>query len=202
MLQSTKTPNHPKSRDESLEVPIRLYFWICKDTKESIMTDILIVSTGGTFNKIYNPLTGSLDVDTDAKALRSIADKWLCNLEIETIIGKDSLDMDDSDRQQLAKTILQSSQKKIIVVHGTDTMDLSAQALAILKISKTIVLTGSMVPYSIDPTEATANLASAIGYAIALSENGVYIAMNGQLGKYNQITKDRNRGKFITTTLQ
>ena len=53
-----------------------------------------------------------------------------------------------------------------------------------------------MVPYSIDPVEATANLCSAYGYLNALKHEGIYIAMNGAIGEYTQIKKDRIKGKF------
>jgi len=53
-----------------------------------------------------------------------------------------------------------------------------------------------MVPYSIDPTEATANLASAYGYLTSLEKRGVFIAMNGVLDFYEKVTKNRKLGKF------
>ena len=52
---------------------------------------ILLINTGGTFNKIYNPLNGELLVNNTATALKNIASKWLCKFEIINIIGKDSL---------------------------------------------------------------------------------------------------------------
>lgn len=42
------------------------------------MKKILIISTGGTFNKVYNPKTGALDIDKSSNALKTIASKWLC----------------------------------------------------------------------------------------------------------------------------
>jgi L-asparaginase len=53
-----------------------------------------------------------------------------------------------------------------------------------------------MVPYSIDPVEATANLSSAYGYINALEQEGVFIAMNGVMGPYEKIKKDRTKGRF------
>jgi L-asparaginase len=54
-----------------------------------------------------------------------------------------------------------------------------------------------MVPYSIDPTEATANLASAYGYMNCVKKEGIYIAMNGVMDTYKRVKKDRIQGKFI-----
>lgn len=160
------------------------------------MHKILIISTGGTFNKVYNPKTGNLDIDKSSHALKIIASKWLCKFELLNIIGKDSLEITNHDRLELLSTIHQSSYQNIIIVHGTDTMDVTAEYLADAELEKTIVLTGAMAPYSIDPTEATANLASAYGYLTALEKRGVFIAMNGVFGSYENVKKNRKEGKF------
>ena len=64
------------------------------------------------------------------------------------------------------------------------------------ELEKSIVLTGAMVPYSIDPVEATANLCSAYGFMSALKEEGIFIAMNGVIGPYDKVKKDRAKGRF------
>jgi len=158
---------------------------------------ILLINTGGTFNKVYHPLTGELLVDNTASALENIASKWLCKFEIIDIIEKDSLHMTNQDRLLLLATVNHSEHDDIIIIHGTDSMDITAEYLDEGDLEKRIVLTGAMVPYSIDPVEATANLASAFGYLQTLNKNGIYIAMNGIFGSYNKIKKDRKNGKFI-----
>lgn len=160
------------------------------------MRKILIINTGGTFNKIYDPINGALFVDKTSKALEKIASKWLCEFEVINIIGKDSLDITNQDRLELLATISHSHHHYIIIIHGTDTMQLTAEYLADGELEKYVVLTGAMVPYSIDPVEATANLSSAYGYLNALKQEGIYIAMNGVMGEYKQIKKDREKGKF------
>ena len=158
---------------------------------------ILLINTGGTFNKVYNPLNGELLVDNTATALENIASKWLCKFEIINIIGKDSLYITNQDRLLLLATINHSKHDDIIIIHGTDSMNITAEYLADGDLEKRIVLTGAMVPYSIDPVEATANLASAFGYLQTLNKDGIYIAMNGIFGPYNKIKKDRKNCKFI-----
>jgi len=160
------------------------------------MKKILLINTGGTFNKVYNPNNGALEIDVTSHALDAIASKWLCNFEVIHIIGKDSLDMNDEDRATLLETLQQTPYTSIIVIHGTDTMDRSATYIADAKLEKSIVFTGAMVPYSIDSVEATANLASAYGYLQALKEAGVYVVMNAVLASYAQVKKDRKKGKF------
>ena len=139
--------------------------------------EILVISTGGTFNKYYNRIDGTLEIDKTSSALKDIASKWLYNFEISNIIGKDSLEMTKEDREELLDVIQQSESEKIIIIHGTDTMDITAKYLADAKLKKSIVLTGAMVPYSIDPTEATANVASAYGYIHSLTKNAIYIIL-------------------------
>ena len=160
------------------------------------MKKVLIISTGGTLNKCYNPKNGELEINKNSNALTNIAQKWLCSFEILNIIGKDSLEMTNHDRLELLSTIHQSNYNKIIIVHGTDTMDITAAYLADAELEKSIVLTGAMVPYSIDPTEATANLASAYGYLNTLEKEGVFIAMNGAMESYDKVRKNRKEGRF------
>jgi L-asparaginase len=161
------------------------------------MREILIINTGGTFNKIYDHIGGELEVESASKALVEISVKWQCSFEIINIIGKDSLDMDDSDRSQLLNTINLTKIRDIIIVHGTDTMEITAKYLADAKLHHNIVLTGAMVPYSVDPVEATANLAMAYGYIQNIQDSGVYISMGGIVDKYENITKDRVLGRFV-----
>jgi len=163
------------------------------------MDKILLISTGGTFNKVYNPKNGELTIDKTSNALKEIASYWLCEFDVLNIIGKDSLEMSDHDRLELLAMISQSKYKKIIIIHGTDTMDLTAKYLDDAKLDKQLILTGAMIPYSINPVEATANFSSALGYLHCLNEDGVYIVMNGLFGSYQKIKKDRKKGKFILT---
>jgi len=156
---------------------------------------MLILNTGGTFNKRYNPLTGELFVPSDNGAVDAILQSLVIEIDVQGILYKDSLEMDDTDRSLLADTIAKNDEKVIIVVHGTDTMELSAEAVAVLNLKKTVIFTGAMIPFSIDPIEATANLAMAIGFALR-SCSGVYIVMQGICGQYNYVRKNRECGKF------
>ncbi|MCX6061851.1 MAG: asparaginase domain-containing protein [Campylobacterales bacterium] len=156
---------------------------------------MLILNTGGTFNKRYNPLTGELFVPVDNDAVEEILQSLVIDMDVQGILYKDSLEMGDTDRSLLADTIVQSNEKVIIVVHGTDTMDVSAEVIARLALQKTVIFTGAMVPFSVDPIEATANLAMAIGFA-QRSCSGVYIVMQGICGQYNYVRKNRECGKF------
>lgn len=159
---------------------------------------ITIINTGGTFNKRYNPLTGSLDVPADNIALdKIIASCHNVDFEIKNIVSKDSLDMDDNDRQIITDAIKNSTSDKIIVIHGTDTVDLTSEFLYKQVDDKKIVFTGAMVPMSIDEVEATMNFSQALGFLSADVNNGIYIAMHGVVVPHSKIKKDKSVGKFL-----
>jgi L-asparaginase len=156
---------------------------------------MLIINTGGTFNKRYNPLNGELFVPSDDRAVEAVLERFADSFTVEGIIYKDSLEMDENDRELLAQKVVESKEKEIVIVHGTDTMDLSADKLASLGPEKVIVLTGAMVPFSIDPVEAAANLAMAIGYA-RNAPSGVHIVIQGISGPFDRVKKNRTAGRF------
>ena len=160
------------------------------------MKKIIVVNTGGTFNKVYNPLTGNLEIETTGNALKEITKHWLKALKIINIIEKDSLDINDKDRELLVQTINKQTEQTIIIIHGTDTIDKTAQYLNAADLKKEIILTGAMVPYSINPIEATANIASAYGYINAVNKNGIYISMNGVIKDYMSVIKNKEKGYF------
>ena len=165
------------------------------------MQEILIISTGGTFNKIYNPIKGSLDIDNTSSAILDIAQKWQVRVNIENIISKDSLAITNKDRELLLKSVDNTTYDKIIIVHGTDTMEISANLISKNMNDKCVIFTGAMVPYWIDKVEASANLASALGYMLGEPKAGVYIAMNGLIMSSDKITKDREKGCFVAREL-
>ena len=159
---------------------------------------ITVINTGGTFNKRYNPLSGELEVPKDSIALDEII-SYCYNIDFEVlnIISKDSLDMNDYDRELIVKTIKDCKNQNIIIVHGTDTIDLTAKYLDEKIKDKTIVLTGAMLPISINKVEATLNFASAIGFLNSKFENGIYISMHGSVKNYKKLIKNRELGKFL-----
>lgn len=156
---------------------------------------MVILNTGGTFNKRYNPISGELYVPEDNNAIESIVRIFVVPVPVKGLIYKDSLDMNDDDRASLVKAIEESDSEQIIIVHGTDTMELSAEAVAAAGLDKTVVFTGAMVPFAIDPIEATANLSMSIGYA-QNAASGVYIVMQGVCGKHHTIQKNKVLGRF------
>ena len=157
---------------------------------------MIILNSGGTFNKRYNPLSGQLEVPYDNEAVETILSYFSTKIELAGVIYKDSLEMTLEDRKMLTNIIYESKERVFIVVHGTDTMDQTAEFFANIFEDRIIVLTGAMIPFEIDPIEASANLALAIGYAKACDKNGIYIAMQGEVASWDKIVKNRAEGRF------
>lgn len=157
---------------------------------------MLILNSGGTFNKKYNKLSGELEVPYDNYAIEKILQSVDNKFDIAGVIYKDSLEMNLNDRKILAKVIMESNEDTFIIVHGTDTMHLSAEFLSEIFDDRKIVLVGAMKPFEIDNVEASLNLGMAIGFAKAVSEYGVYICMSGYIELWNKIEKNTKFGKF------
>ena len=158
---------------------------------------ILILNTGGTFNKVYDEISGELVVPKDNKAIETIIKSTKVNyLELDGIIFKDSLDITKEDRKILKEYILGTAFQKIIIIHGTDTMDKTAKYLSQHILNKQIILTGSMVPFCVNTVEPTSNLMQAVGFLQNKSKNNIYISMHGQIVKHNKIFKNREIGLF------
>ena len=159
---------------------------------------VTIINTGGTFNKKYNPIKGALEVPSDNIALDEIIESCFnIDFEIKNIISKDSLEIDNDDRDMMINAINKSENEKIIIVHGTDTIDITAQYLQDKGVNKQVVLTGAMVPMSIKKVEATMNFSQAIGFLNTDIKNGVYISMHGAVVNHTDIKKDRKIGQFL-----
>jgi len=157
---------------------------------------MLILNSGGTFNKRYNPLNGLMEVPYDNDAVEHILESVHLKYGLAGVVYKDSLEMDSNDRKMIANIIMESSEDTFIIIHGTDTMEESAEFLNEVFDNRKIILTGAMQPFEIDAIEASLNLGVAIGYAQVLEESGVFICMNGFVKPWNKLVKNKNMGRF------
>jgi len=156
---------------------------------------IRIIATGGTFDKHYNELNGTLGF-TDSHLPAAMARARIttpCTLEVVSLL--DSLDMVDADRERVLASCKAATEKAIVIVHGTDTMKETAAVLGPIVTDKTIVFTGAMIPYEIDNSDALFNLGFACGVAQVLPP-GVYVAMNGQIFAWDNVQKNKAAGVF------
>jgi L-asparaginase len=167
---------------------------------------MLFIVTGGTIDKqpVYLP-DGTFDNNSKVFEQTHIPEmlkkaRFHEAHSIQTLFMVDSLDMNDALRAKVATAIAESPQAKVIVTHGTDTMPETGRFLAADSrlTTKTIVLTGAMLPYSVgESSDALFNLGNAIAYADSLPA-GVYVAMNGKAFEAANVRKDREAGLFMT----
>ena len=127
-----------------------------------------IFITGGTFDKEYNELTGQLYFkDTHLHDLLAMG-RSKVPIEIRTLMMVDSLEMTEQDRELIAHQCNQCEENKIVITHGTDTMDETAKMLAQKVKNKTIILTGAMIPIKFGSSDGLFNLGSALAFAQTL----------------------------------
>ncbi len=156
---------------------------------------LLIVTTGGTIDKVY----------FDAASEFSVGDSVVADLlrqahveqpyEVVEVLRKDSLDITPDDRELVRRTIVARNEHRVIVTHGTDTMTATAEVLQSIH-DKTIVLTGALAPARFAHSDATFN----VGMAFAAAQTqppGVYIVMNGQVFEAGSVRKDRDQNRFV-----
>src|SRR5882672_11229408 len=133
------------------------------------MSKIRILVTGGTFDKKYDELTGRLFFrDTHVQEMLRLG-RCRLDVSIETVMMVDSLELDDAGRRTIVERAHQSRETAIVVTHGTDTMVQTARSLAEAALdTKTIVLTGAMVPYAFGSSDGLFNLGSALSFVQVL----------------------------------
>jgi L-asparaginase len=158
---------------------------------------IRIFVTGGTFDKEYHELTGTLAFkDTHLSEMLRLG-RSRVDVAIDTLMMKDSLDMTDVDRALIVDRCRTAIEPRILITHGTDTMVETARALAgaFPMGEKTIVLTGAMIPYAFGSSDGLFNLGSALSFVQVLPP-GVYVAMNGRSFPADRVRKNRDTGVF------
>lgn len=156
---------------------------------------IMIFVTGGTFDKEYDEINGQLVFkDTHIHEMLALGRCHL-DVEIRTLMMIDSLYMKDSDREIILQNCISTPHKRILITHGTDTMEVTARYLGKRIKNKTIVLTGAMIPYRFGSSDGMFNLGSSLSFVQVLPE-GVYIAMNGKYFTYDNVRKNKKLGIF------
>ena len=158
------------------------------------MDNLLIVTTGGTIDKVY------IDAKSDYQVGEPQIGRILQELGVAfrfhviPLLRKDSLFVDDADRQLLRATIAAQEETCVLITHGTDSMVQTAQVLADLP-GKTIVLTGALNPARFDGSDAEFNIGCAVG-AVQSLPPGVYIAMNGRIWDPRKVRKNVDANRF------
>jgi L-asparaginase len=156
---------------------------------------IRLFVTGGTFDKEYDEIHGTLYFkDTHLPEMLRLG-RCRADVKLRTLMMVDSLELTDADRHLILDNCRRAHEERIVVTHGTDTLEDTARVLGEAITNKTVVLTGAMVPYAFGSSDGLFNLGSAIALAQCLP-HGVYIAMNGLIFHWQNVKKNRALGVF------
>lgn len=165
------------------------------------ITPLYILATGGTIEKIYDEYEGSLlnrDTIVKNKILQKLRLPYT-DIIVKQIMSKDSLYMDEKDREFILNSIKahEKGQHPIVVLHGTDTMDLTSKYCFenYPEISVPVVFTGAMKPLGFDDSDAAQNVIEAI-FAARILKKGYYVTFHGKLFTVPHFKKNKERGTF------
>lgn len=174
---------------------------INKTIPKNTARDILIITTGGTIEKTYDEFDGTLENRGSSIKNRILSKLRLpyTNLIVKPLFSKDSLYMDQSDRNIICETLIVEMKKMspIVVLHGTDTMEISAQECyeKIKEVNVPVVFTGAMTPMGFDDTDATQNVTEAL-LAAKLLPPGFYISFHNQIFLVPNVQKNKEKKTF------
>lgn len=162
---------------------------------------IQVFTTGGTIDKVYFDAQSEFEVGEPLVAEILQTAGVQIPFEVETLFRKDSLDVTDQDRALVAERIVTCDAERVLVTHGTDTMAITAQAVAEAlgdDTDKTVVFVGSLTPARFRESDAEFNVGFALAAVQALSP-GVYVAMNGRAFDAGSVRKNRGENRFEDT---
>ncbi len=158
------------------------------------MQHLCVITTGGTIDKIYFDDLSNFQIGDPqiGKILEALGVAF--TFDVIALMRKDSLHLNDADRDLIRATIAAQTASHVLVTHGTDTMVQTALKLLDLA-GKTIVLTGALNPARFQGSDAVFNIGVAVG-AVQTLPAGVYVAMNGQIWDPREVRKNRAANRF------
>lgn len=156
---------------------------------------IRVIVTGGTFDKHYDEIRGELTFKESHLPEILKLTRVTIPVEIENNQLIDSLHMQDANRRSVLEACQRAPESRIIITHGTDTMTDTAAILGPAAIPKTIVITGAMIPYQVQGSDALFNFGTAFS-AVQILPEGVWIVMNGCIFRWDEAKKNRAIGAF------
>lgn len=159
-----------------------------------MITQLLIITTGGTIDKIYFDDKSDYQVGEPQISQILHAMHVAFDFEVAALMRKDSLHITDTDRQLIRTTVAASDAPQVLITHGTDSMVDTARELLGLA-GKTIVLTGALNPARFRDSDAIFNIGCAVG-AVQCLPPGVYIVMNGTVWNPEHVRKNLQENRF------
>ncbi len=161
---------------------------------DETFSGVRIVSTGGTFDKVYDPVTERMRL-TGASCIPTILGKaGATSIAVDSPLSIDSLEMTAAMRADLLAHV--RNFPRVVVVHGSGSIVETARFFLDSGVRGTIVFTGAMIPFSCDPVEASFNLGGAVALAATLGP-GVTIYMHGELFDPRHARKDQAIARLV-----
>ena len=154
---------------------------------------IKILTTGGTIEG----LDSDLGISNRKVSIQKFLENALVSFSytIENVLVKDSRLICETDLEKLFQKIKASDSDKVLITHGTFTMTTTAEYIGNRKHGKTVVLVGSQISGNKINTDAPFNLGFAIS-SLQFLKPDVYIAMNGEVFHWSNVTKNLMTNKF------
>jgi L-asparaginase len=168
---------------------------------EAIVNSVYVITTGGTIEKSFCERNGQLGnveskIETYLKQIRLPH----TNVNVLSLMAKDSLDLTPDDRRLLASTIHEYLPNgcPIVITHGTDTLVETAREIekSLPELSVPVIFTGAMTPLGFAQSDGVQNLTESLLAAKLLSP-GVYLVLHSQVFDIHKVRKDRERGTFV-----
>jgi L-asparaginase len=164
-----------------------------------------VLTTGGTIEKSYDETSGLFDNHDNflPEVLKSRLRMPYATLRFQTLMNKDSLHMTEDDRSLIFAALVDWSSKVdgLVVLHGTDTMDMTAKYCVEQKklhpFTKDIpvVFTGSMRPFGFEQSDAMQNMTEAL-LAVKILSPGIYLSFHNQIFSAPHFKKNKDKKTF------
>ena len=169
--------------------------------KKAEWTRINIITTGGTIEKTYDELEGTLY--NRETVIRNRINQRLrlpyTEIIVHSLMTIDSLEMELSHRETICAKVedLLKEGHPIVILHGTDTMQQTSEVIeAKLKNLKVpVILTGAMKPLGFEDSDALQNVTEAL-MAAQIINPGVYISFHNRIFSIPGARKNKQLGTF------
>lgn len=172
--------------------------------KNKIKTKILVLTTGGTIEKSYDEASGQFDNKDNflSEVIKARIRAPYSDIKFQTLMNKDSLNMTEIDRTLIYAALNDWSNRvdAIVVLHGTDTMDLSANyCVNQPSLPIPVIFTGSMRPFGFEQSDALQNMTEAL-IAAKFLPAGIYLSFHNHIFKAPNFKKNKELKTFEPIT--
>ncbi len=162
---------------------------------------IFILTTGGTIEKTYDEMEGTL-FNRETVIKNRIEQRIrlpYVQIDVKSIMAKDSLEMDDSDRRLIMRAVERFSSygRPIVILHGTDTMQHTAELVQkeLGSVRVPVIFTGAMKPLGFEDSDAMQNVVEAM-YAAQILQPGIFISFHNRLFTVPGVRKNKGKRTF------